>query len=480
MLNKRRSLATQGSQAYGMCIYTDTWPEGFITFDVNDPSNVSVLNSSNTEYGLDYCSADQYYYYVDHSNNFFKMDLDGNVVAKIATLTSRLSDGAWNATNNTMYAVYSEKLYTVDLSTGDLYTLATKDILFKGIACNAEGQLYTIMSDGNLYTVDATTGDLTLVGATGYDHPNYAQSMQFDHNTGNLYWCYSDEFFDHFIQVDPTTGTATMLLENTGETTGLCFPICELEDGINLSTSGLTNFTGKACNVSYTRSFTSGTASTICLPFAYEKKAADGSFYAFSGIEKVGGEYVATMTEPGATTLEANTPYLYLPNATGGVDFSGTYTIPATLTPEETTVGDWTFKGTYTTIEWETAPTGTYGFAGQTAGGVSQGQFVKVGAYVRIKPMRCYLENASFAGARGTNRAAEQLPETIQVRLVSASGEVTGIGTISTKTGEVTMDKDAWYTLDGRRVMNPTKGVYIKRSAEGRLQGKNGKKVVIK
>ncbi|MCK8623354.1 hypothetical protein [Prevotella sp. E13-27] len=38
----------------------------------------------------------------------------------------------------------------------------------------------------------------------------------------------------------------------------------------------------------------------------------------------------------------------------------------------------------------------------------------------------------------------------------------------------------AWYDLSGRRVQNPAKGIYIQRSAEGRLQGKNGKKVVIK
>ena len=37
------------------------------------------------------------------------------------------------------------------------------------------------------------------------------------------------------------------------------------------------------------------------------------------------------------------------------------------------------------------------------------------------------------------------------------------------------------YTLDGRRVAQPKKGgLYIVRSAEGRLQGKNGKKVVLK
>jgi hypothetical protein len=73
--------------------------------------------------------------------------------------------------------------------------------------------------------------------------------------------------------------------------------------------------------------------------------------------------------------------------------------------------------------------------------------------------------------ARGANGAAsEVLPETIKVRLISANGTVTAIGSLSTKTGEVTLDNDAWYSLDGRRVANPAKGVYVK----------NGKKVVIK
>lgn len=61
------------------------------------------------------------------------------------------------------------------------------------------------------------------------------------------------------------------------------------------------------------------------------------------------------------------------------MDFGGAYTIPATLTAGETTSNGWTFKGTYETIEWTTAPTGTYGSSAQTVGDISQGQFVKVG-----------------------------------------------------------------------------------------------------
>ena len=256
-----------------------------------------------------------------------------------------------------------------------------------------------------------------------------------------------------------------------------------LTDGDDVATA-LLPYAGKTCTVTYTRSFTADKASTVCLPFAYTKKTGDGSFYAFSGIEKVGSEYIATMTEPGTSTLTANTPYLYKAETTGVTDFRGTYAIPSTIAAGTTTSGDWTFKGTYSTIEWTSAPAEhIYGFSAQAANdGIQQGQFVKVGSYVRIKPMRAYLEyngsDSQFANARAlmTRAAAttsdDTLPETIVVRLISANGEVTAIGTLYTRTGEVSFDSEAWYTLDGKRLnAKPnTKGIYVN----------NGKKVVIK
>ena len=252
-----------------------------------------------------------------------------------------------------------------------------------------------------------------------------------------------------------------------------------LTDGDDVATA-LSAWAGKTCTVTYTRSFTAGKASTVCLPFAYTKKTGDGSFYEFTGIKKVDSEYIATMTEPGTSTLTANTPYLYKAATTGNANFSGTYAIPASIEAGETTSGDWKFKGTYSTIKWTTEPTGIYGFSATDANDdITQGQFVKVGSYVRIKPMRCYLvykdRGENYAGAPGMNRAAsagELLPETIGVRLISANGEVTAIGTLYTRTGEVSFDSEAWYTLDGKRLnAKPnTKGIYVN----------NGKKVVIK
>lgn len=179
-----------------------------------------------------------------------------------------------------------------------------------------------------------------------------------------------------------------------------------------------------------------------------------------------GYDFGVTQSTGGDPVVEEFTAEEYEDYLDYAQDFSGTYTIPAELEAGSTTSGDWTFKGIYTAHTWTEAPTGIYGFSAQAADGISQGQFVKVGTNVSIKPMRCYLEYKSgsedYAGARGIKRA-EQLPKTIKVRLISANGEVNAIGSLQMKTGEVTLDGDAWYSLDGRRLKGKptTKGIYI-------------------
>ena len=358
-------------------------------------------------------------------------------------------------------------------------------VLLMTAAMSAVAQLYAPPSGGGEKTITLSPNNLTL---TVGEEATVSCSLS-GMGTAIPSWRITegDSYID--LPIGPgnsktvsakAPGTATIECYQDGWTSGRCTVTVNpanvtLTDGNDLS--GLSTYTGKTVNVAYSRSFTEGKPSTVCLPFAYTKKTGDGSFYAFTNIEKVGSEYVATMTEPSVSTLTANTPYLYMPSTTGDVDFSGTYAIPADLTAGSTTSNGWTFKGTYEAITWTAAPTGTYGFSGANYSeqGIYQGQFVKVGENVSIKPMRCYLENASFAGARGINRttsADEQLPETIKVRLVSASGKVTAIGSLQTKTGKVKLDGDAWYTLDGRHMEGKpgAKGIYIN----------NNKKVIVK
>lgn len=249
-----------------------------------------------------------------------------------------------------------------------------------------------------------------------------------------------------------------------------------LTDGESIT--DLQPYAGQTCDIIYKRTFTQDKMATICLPFDYKKQAGE-TIYTFKGIEKEGDKYIATMQEVNTETLTANTPYMYLPAATGEVDFSGTYNIPATIEAGETTVDDWTFKGTFDKQQWVEAPTDAiYGFSAQDVSeqGISQGQFVKVGAMVEIPALRCYIEHkqSSTPAPQQTNRRAdgEELPTIIYLRLLDASGHATAIGSVQTATGSVTFDDSAWYSLDGtRRTGKPAqKGVYINQ----------GKKIVIK
>ena len=223
-----------------------------------------------------------------------------------------------------------------------------------------------------------------------------------------------------------------------------------------------------------------GKASTVCLPFDFAKPAASvGTFYTFGGVSST---YVVTMNEATSSTLTAGTPYLFKPETGNEVTFQNdAYTIPyggiTAATP--VSIGDWTFAGTYTKKTWADGQTLLYGFT--AADFKESGTTIdasKVGSFHRYDSgycdaFRCYLWAAASlpSPARGVNGTSNGLPDTLTVILVSASGEATGIGTLDTRTGEVTFG-DEWYSLDGLRLDGqPTKkGLYINK----------GNKVVIK
>ena len=275
------------------------------------------------------------------------------------------------------------------------------------------------------------------------------------------------------------------------------------QTGVNLVGVNITEDIEKVSSVNYNRKFTSGQAATVILPFNYTCSDSEGSeggkFYGFKEVVYDYDQHiwVCTMKEPGntaVTSLTANTPYLFMPNATtmtfpnissmtGGVVTLLPTTANDGLYGGATTDYDWNFYGTYKGKTWTSSDSNKdYGFAAH-GGTAVHGEEVVAGQFVRfttgafIKPMRCYLSYVGTeapAPARRMTRSAsgDDLPASITVRLVSRSGETTAIGEIDTKTGEVTFDSEAWYTLDGVRLSGQpsTKGIYIN----------NGKKVAIK
>ena len=262
----------------------------------------------------------------------------------------------------------------------------------------------------------------------------------------------------------------------------------------------------------YKRTFTNGKPVTVMMPFNFTKNAfkksgssdgLTGHFYEFKGIhlDPQTSKWTAEMGEPDnpeTTTMKANTPYLYVPddepeywyiyNDGDGVNIftegydGGTKVTPYDGSNESFRWNKWDFIGTYQPRYWSDSENPeeigkVYGFAGVAKGGIEVGDFVKVASGAKIRPTSCYLMWAGSepSNARALTRGAaadEELPQRITVKLVSASGDITSIGTLDTKTGEMTFDSEAWYTLDGVRLSGKpsTKGIYIN----------NGKKVVIK
>jgi len=279
----------------------------------------------------------------------------------------------------------------------------------------------------------------------------------------------------------------------------------------------------------YNRPFTRDKAVTIMLPFDFTKNdirrgeydnISEGKFYEFAGIEEVPfNMWIAVMKEVGVegsnetteTTMKANTPYLFVPGEdakylyfTNGDDyyqgfdiFTEGYERGNKQTEYDGSDGTyswnkWIFKGTYQPRYWSDSENSeeigkVYGFAGATKEVDEQlvvaGDFVRVKSGAKIRPTSCYLmwagsepddsdtNAAKASGMSGTASVMNELPQTITVRLVDANGETTGIGEIDTKTGEVSFDSEAWYTIDGIRLDGkPAKsGMYIN----------NGKKVMI-
>lgn len=196
--------------------------------------------------------------------------------------------------------------------------------------------------------------------------------------------------------------------------------------------------------MNFTRGITAGKWSTICLPFDLSSSQQTSVFGAGVEVAKLTDESTestlkfATLSDE---TMEANKPYAIKVAS----DFS-TATIPNVTLSNATpsvTAGDWTFTGVYTPGN---IPTGSYFFSDNKLWRAADDTNT-------IKAFRGYFTNNSGAGAREVD--------------FSVDGELTGIRTIESGVQNV---ENEYFDLQGRKVAQPTKGLYIV----------NGKKIIVK
>lgn len=298
----------------------------------------------------------------------------------------------------------------------------------------------------------------------------------------------------NYVVTETTNGTLTITAKTVSDDSAL--KVTQDQNGFYATFTGSANdavnipdaITVKS--VTLERNFSNGKYATLMLPFTMTDgmTLTGAKIYQFVGVEKVEGQWIATMQTP-TSPLQANTPYLVEPVTSdltdGKVTFDlngGMVTLKTETSNEGSTNSDWQFVGTYTRLTYGTTPfTGNaYGFASKdkTVDGieVKAGEFVYAKEGAAVPPLRCFLtykNGEEFNGVRAMSRHAsptDEMPQTITVRLLGTNGETTGIGTLDTRTGEFTTD--GWYDMNGHKLSGkPTKkGLYIN----------NGKKIVIK
>ena len=128
--------------------------------------------------------------------------------------------------------------------------------------------------------------------------------------------------------------------------------------GVNVVGVNITEEVGKVSSVTYNRTFSSGKAATVILPFNYICNGNEGgSFYSFAGIN---GTTPVMADGNHVTSLTANTPYLFVPTATA-MTFpnisnmtGGVVTLVSTAGEHKATSGDWKLVGSYEPKTWAT------------------------------------------------------------------------------------------------------------------------------
>ena len=210
------------------------------------------------------------------------------------------------------------------------------------------------------------------------------------------------------------------------------------DNAIDFETTNINTFD----DITYNRTLATGKYGTIMLPFAPDAESLEN--FAFFALSSNNGEYLLfdEVAEP-----QANTPYLYtLREGKEATQITGGSTTISSeiVTPE---VDGWKTIGSFTNHTITTENADTYYYAYTSA----DNQLHRVTKKLNVKPYRAYFT------ANGSQPA--------QLAIRTRGGDVTVIDAAEVED----LTPAVYYDLSGRRIDNPTKGVYVV----------NGKKVIL-
>ena len=243
-------LSSLNINAYAYNTYPGTGsdPIGPTAFNLATPG---VLNSIADQSTLDYPTGGtwangQWYCALDNANSttpYYLITMDPATGARtiIGDMGVSVTGLSYNTVNKTMYAIAFDgavsKLYTINLGTGASTSVGTcgPDLLIN-LAINAAGQAFSVdISTDVLSSVNLTTGALTPIGPIGFN-ASYAQDMDFNHATGDLFIAAQDMTSGWLGWVNTTTGAVLKIgdFEGGAEITGFAIPYVSTKT-LNLS-----------------------------------------------------------------------------------------------------------------------------------------------------------------------------------------------------------------------------------------------------
>ncbi len=153
------------------------------------------------------------------NNGLYAVDATDGTATLIGTMTppGGTINGLSGTPDGTMYGIAgdctSSYLVTVDVTSGAVTTIGS----LPGVACGIDlaydtedDMIYVVdIITDSLYRVDPNTAAATLVGALGVN-ANYAQGMDFEEESGILYWAFYGGGYNGELRIiDTTTGAST-------------------------------------------------------------------------------------------------------------------------------------------------------------------------------------------------------------------------------------------------------------------------------
>lgn len=325
----------------------------------------------------------------------------------------------------------------------------------------------TLNITGGTYTCDASIEAVQVVRDADKTYTN-----QFVEVSGGTFSSAIDEDFCQGSALvknnDGTYSLGTPDVENSisytteagGATATLTGKTITITDGDYYSFNVPEELDGRLRNITYVRTFKNTNIQPWFVPFAVDAKDYKDkvTFYTIlSDVNSSTGlpQYKAIDLDNDETTINANTPYFVSATNAEEITFvANDAKITSTANPGSKTItgsGEtFTLTGIYARKLYQ---------AGDSWYALNGGTFYKAGTGNYLTPFRVYLTQSSSTSASKPNSIGLFLNE---------DDDITGI---NSATQTVTDDgNDVIYNLQGQRVTNPSKGIYII----------NGKKVIIK